>query len=401
MKKKCIFFKDPIHNLISFYEGDQWLLELINTPEFQRLNRIQQLGGSSSIFPTATHSRLTHSLGTYEMARRILKHVEIEGIDEYQRKVILAVALLHDIGHGPHSHAFEWYTNFQHEAMTVEIMTNPKSTINQVLIKNKINPQDLADVMLKKTKHKWMIDLISSEIDADRIDYLLRDSHFTGASYGVIDCNILFKWMMCRDGEIIFSKKAVHVIENILFARYYMYLQIYEHHYSIGYEWLIKQVMLRVKDLYQAKYQFKDQFNLLGHFSSWLNNKTWEVTEFVKLNDDIFNTFLISLQYEEDPILKDLISNHLNQNNFRVVEYDAALKAKLLKACKAKKLDSKYYLDEKLFKRNIYQTKQPIKIYDEDNDTICLLTDSSDLIQNNMKTKFERKLLFYNKNLLK
>ncbi len=401
MKKKCIFFKDPIHNLINFYEEDQWMLELINTPEFQRLNRIQQLGGSSSVFPAATHSRLTHSLGTYEMARRILKHIDIDGITSYQRKMILAVALLHDIGHGPHSHAFEWYTDYKHEAMTIEIIVNPKTAINKILLKNKINPQDLADVMLKKTKHKWMIDLISSEIDADRIDYLLRDSHFTGVSYGVIDCNILFKWMKCRDDEIVFSKKAVHVIENILFARYYMYLQIYEHNNSICYEWLIKQIMMRVKDLYQTKYKFVDKFNLLNHFNSWLNNKPWEVTEFIKLNDDIFNTFLISLQYENDSILKELTNGHLYQNDFLVVEYDEALKAKILKVCIDKKLDPKYYLDEKSFKRNIYQTEQPIKIYDEENNTICLLTDSSDLIQNNMKTKFERKLLFYNKNLIK
>ena len=179
-------FRDPIYGYIEVEY--QFILDLIDSKEVQRLRRIRQLSGVAMVFHTAEHSRFAHSLGAYHMANLILKNVEgIEALSEYERIVFLCAALLHDIGHGPYSHAFEMVLSTTHEEMTEKIILCPTTEVNQILNRIKGLPEDVASVIGHKGKYPLIESLVSSQLDVDRMDYLSRDAYFTGATYGTID----------------------------------------------------------------------------------------------------------------------------------------------------------------------------------------------------------------------
>ena len=175
-------FKDPIHKYV--HVKDQLIWDLIKTKEFQRLRRIKQLGTLYLAFHTAEHSRFGHSLGVYEIVRRMIDEsfVGREAWNNKDRPLALCAALLHDLGHGPFSHSFEKIFNTDHEAFTQEIITG-NTEVNEVLSRvSETFPQEVADVINKTHKNKLVISMISSQIDADRMDYLQRDAYFTGVS---------------------------------------------------------------------------------------------------------------------------------------------------------------------------------------------------------------------------
>ncbi|CTG93132.1 hypothetical protein ERS069934_00823 [Streptococcus pneumoniae] len=182
-------FRDPVHNYI--HVNNQIIYDLINTKEFQRLRRIKQLGTSSYTFHGGEHSRFSHCLGVYEIARRITEIFEEKYPEEWnpaESLLTMTAALLHDLGHGAYSHTFENLFDTDHEAITQEIIQNPETEIHQVLLQVAPDfPEKVASVIDHTYPNKQVVQLISSQIDADRMDYLLRDSYFTGASYGEFD----------------------------------------------------------------------------------------------------------------------------------------------------------------------------------------------------------------------
>lgn len=167
---------DPILNEIVLNNKHSFINDLIHTKEFYRLGRIRQLGVTNIIFPSATHTRLSHSLGTYEITRRFINQLGLFKTHDYKAKHLLCAALLHDLGHGPNSHAFEKYTGINHEEYTKKIILDPSTNINKVLIKNKINPKLVTKILEERKNMDWATLLIDSQIDADRMDYLMRDS---------------------------------------------------------------------------------------------------------------------------------------------------------------------------------------------------------------------------------
>ncbi|WP_317950591.1 HD domain-containing protein, partial [Rossellomorea marisflavi] len=177
-------FKDPVHRYV--HVKDRVIWDLIGTKEFQRLRRIRQLGTTYLTFHGAEHSRFNHSLGVYEIIRRIIDDV-FAGRPEWsddERLLSLCAALLHDLGHGPFSHSFEKVFHMDHEHFTQAIILGD-TEVNQVLRKVAKNfPKHVAEVIAKTYKNKLVVSLISSQIDADRMDYLQRDAYFTGVSYG-------------------------------------------------------------------------------------------------------------------------------------------------------------------------------------------------------------------------
>ena len=178
-------FRDPVHNYI--HVNNQIIYDLINTKEFQRLRRIKQLGTSSYTFHGGEHSRFSHCLGVYEIARRITEIFEEKYPEEWnpaESLLTMTAALLHDLGHGAYSHTFEHLFDTDHEAITQEIIQSPETEIHQVLLQVAPDfPEKVASVIDHTYPNKQVVQLISSQIDADRMDYLLRDSYFTGASY--------------------------------------------------------------------------------------------------------------------------------------------------------------------------------------------------------------------------
>ena len=130
------------------------MIELINTPEFKHLNRIHQLGVTYIIFPSATHNRLSHSLGAFEIVRRFIKHLNLDKINSSESKHLLCAALLHDLGHGPNSHAFERYTGVNHEEYTKKFILDKNTNIHKILVKHGINPNEVVNILQQKSKNK-------------------------------------------------------------------------------------------------------------------------------------------------------------------------------------------------------------------------------------------------------
>ena len=233
---KLRFYVDPVLNEINFSNENNWMIELINTPEFKCLNRIHQLGVTYIIFPSATHNRLSHSLGAFEIVRRFIKHLNLDKINSSESKHLLCAALLHDLGHGPNSHAFERYTGVNHEEYTKKFILDKNTNIHKILVKHGINPNEVVNILQQKSKNKWATDLIDSQIDGDRMDYLLRDSHYTGASYGIINPAYIINGSVLINNRVCFVMKALAEVENLLLGRFHMYKQIYSNANSIKYE---------------------------------------------------------------------------------------------------------------------------------------------------------------------
>src|SRR2546421_5204166 len=195
MAEKII--RDPVHDVIAFRldrPADALLFGLINAAEFQRLRRIRQLGMANLAYPGADHSRYSHSLGVMETARKFLNQFSLETkITEEQRTVCLTAALLHDLGHGPFSHVFERVSGVSHEAVTRRIVLDRDGQIYRILAKYEPTlPQRVSDCIACQPKRTFMSDILCSQLDADRCDYLLRDNLMTGSQYGDFD----LRWLM-------------------------------------------------------------------------------------------------------------------------------------------------------------------------------------------------------------
>ena len=333
-------FRDVVHDYIHVEYMPIW--KLINTKEFQRLRRIKQLGGTSMVFPSAEHSRFVHSLGVYEITRRITELEQVKNhLTDYERLTVLCAALLHDLGHGPFSHSFEGIFHYNHEEMTTALIRG-HTEVNEIL--SQVDPQlpeDVAKIIEKKADKPMLVQMISSQVDADRMDYLLRDSYNCGVTYGQFDLSRILRTMRIVDNRIVFKSSGVQAIEDYILARYYMYWQVYYHPVSRSYEQLLGSVMKRVKDLYQQGYHFNSSFPLLVPFLE--ENFTPE--QFVKLDETSLLYYVRCFIDEKDPILKDLSKRLLNRRLFKY----RTLKGKedyenTKKICIEEGLDPRYYV---------------------------------------------------------
>jgi HD superfamily phosphohydrolase len=214
--------RDPIHDYI---ELDDLALALIETPQVQRLRRIRQLGFSNLVYPGANHTRFEHSLGVYHLAKHLVKQV-----DEQQRNELLAAALLHDIGHGPFSHATEdlimRYTRKSHEDIEEFLR---KGEISDILKDYSLSPSVIAAHIRGDTDPGQ---IIHSEIDVDRMDYLVRDAHYTGVAFGLIDHVRLIHELKFNENRLVLNIGGLQAAESLLVSRFLMHPTVYFHHVS-------------------------------------------------------------------------------------------------------------------------------------------------------------------------
>ncbi len=214
--------RDPIHDYI---ELDELALALVETPPVQRLRRIRQLGFSNLVYPGANHTRFEHSLGTYHLAKHLVKYV-----DERQQDELLAASLLHDIGHGPFSHATEElivrYTRKSHD--NVEGLLR-KGVISDVLKDFSLSPSNIAGHIKGET---YPGQIINSEIDVDRMDYLVRDAHYTGVAFGLIDHVRLIHELRFNEDKLVLNIGGLQAAESLLVSRFLMHPTVYFHHVS-------------------------------------------------------------------------------------------------------------------------------------------------------------------------
>lgn len=345
-------FRDPVHTYIQIEYKIIW--DLVNTFEFQRLRRISHLGGTKMVFASSEHSRFTHSLGTYEIVRKIINNVEDvrKNTTEEDKVVLLIAGLLHDLGHGPFSHCFESFYNYNHEWYTTKIILED-SDINKVLLSYQSNLPELVAAVINGTHHNPLLkQLISSQIDADRMDYLLRDAYFSGTPYGYFDCDRLIRVMRVKNKNIVYKSSGINCIENYVLGRFHMYGQVYYHPVSLGYEIMITMFLKRMKDLYNENYKFNFPIEEIEPF---FLDKPCKVHEYVKLDDSIVFYYLMRSLNEEDNVLKDLAFRILNRDLFK--EHIINNKEEIMEH-KNKIIDSNrdiryyFYVDETI--RNIY-----------------------------------------------
>src|SRR2546429_5929633 len=229
-------YRDPVHNIIRLRtdtnEGEL-MMRLIDTPEFQRLRRIKQLGLGLYTYQGAEHSRFTHSLGAFHLMTRVLdrlaeKH-EIGGDD---RTATRAAALLHDVGHGSFSHVMEKVLGFHHESWTVKVVLSEETEIGRLLRSfSEELPKRVASIIEGTFQPAALAQLVSSQLDVDRMDYLLRDSLMTGAKYGIYDLEWIINALAIDEehDRIYVAARGLYAVEEYLQARYYMFRQVYFH----------------------------------------------------------------------------------------------------------------------------------------------------------------------------
>lgn len=319
-------FKDPVHRYV--HVRDRVIWDLIGTKEFQRLRRIKQLGTTYLTFHGAEHSRFNHSLGVYEIIRRIVDDV-FEGRPDWnhdERLLSLCAALLHDLGHGPFSHSFEKVFQLDHEYFTRAIILGD-TEVNEVLQKVAPDfPKKVAEVIAKTYKNKLVVSLISSQIDADRMDYLQRDAYFTGVSYGQFDMERILRVMRPREDQVVIKKSGMHAVEDYIMSRYQMYWQVYFHPVTRSAEVILTKILHRAKALHEQYYAFKSH---PVHFYSMFENEV-TLEDYLKLDEAIILYYFQMWQEEEDPILRDLCRRFMNRNLFKYAEFDPAKEYKKL-----------------------------------------------------------------------
>lgn len=337
-------FKDPVHRYVHVQDRVIW--DLIATPEFQRLRRIKQLGTTNLTFHGAEHSRFNHSLGVYEIVRRILNNFkDREHWNNEERLLCLSAALLHDLGHGPFSHSFEKVFRLDHEDFTQAIIVG-KTKVNEVLRRVAPDfPGRVADVIGKTYEDQLVVSLISSQIDADRMDYLQRDAYYTGVSYGHFDMERILRVMRPIEDQVVIKSTGMHAVEDYIMSRYQMYWQVYFHPVTRSAEVILSKIFQRAKALYQdPDYDFKLEPT---HFISFFEENV-TLADYVKLDETIVQYYFHLWQEEEDAILSDLCERFMNRRLFKYVEFNPNLQMndylELITLFKQAGIDPEYYL---------------------------------------------------------
>ena len=309
-------FRDPVHTYI--HVDHQVIYDLINTKEFQRLRRIKQLGTSGYTFHGGEHSRFSHCLGAYEIARRITKIFDekyLQTWDNHESLLVMVTALLHDVGHGAYSHSFERLFDTDHEEITRQIITSPETEINRVLTQVSPDfPEKVASVINHTYPNKQVVQLISSQIDVDRMDYLLRDSFYTGASYGQFDLTRILRVIRPVENGIAFQRNGMHAVEDYVVSRYQMYMQVYFHPASRAMEVLLQNLLKRAKFLYEDQ---KDFFKLTSPNLLPFFEKRFSLQDYLALDDGAMNTYFQSWMTSPDTILSDLAQRYVNRKVFK------------------------------------------------------------------------------------
>jgi len=306
-------FNDPIHGFITVPKGT--ILKLIDHPYVQRLRRIRQLGLGYLVFPAAEHSRFSHALGALELMQRVLNNLREKDTTisraEYEGSQI--AVLLHDVGHGPLSHTLEHtlIDDFNHEMMTLAIMRKLNKDLDGEL-------ETAIDIFTDQHSKPFLHQLISSQLDIDRLDYLKRDSFFTGVYEGSVGIDRILKTMRVFKDNVVIEKKGIYAIENYILARRLMYMQVYLHKTVLSADKLLLNLFRRVRHLIDIGYKPYQPSPALKYFLEERPSAKKGITgkmlrHYVNLDD---NDIFLSIKYwqnEKDPILSDLSRRFLNR----------------------------------------------------------------------------------------
>lgn len=391
--------KDPVHSYIHINYEVVW--NCLDSKEFQRLRRIRQLGGDFQVYPTAEHSRFSHSLGVYEIVRRMVTEIKSLSVElsEYDKICVMLAGLLHDVGHGPFSHAFEHVTKHSHEDYTAKIILG-ETELNQVLTEVSPRlPEDIVSIIEHNHPNDILNQIISGQLDADRMDYLLRDSYFSATSYGQFDLERILRTMRVR--KIDENKKAlvvkytgIHSVEDYIMARYQMYWQVYYHPVARSYEAVFIQLFNRLKDIFKDNKEYFSDMKVLIPF---LEKNVVSVEEYFKLDENSLLYCFSLIQDKDDKIAADLARRLQNRRLFEYVDYSEENLAQIKNMLKEQNLDEKYYLRVENVEASVYSPYKGRKILIEQLDgKIVALEKASTIVESITKGETKREgTIFY------
>ena len=320
-------YRDPVHNIIRLQtdsvEGEL-MMKLIDAAEFQRLRRIKQLGLGLYTYQGAEHSRFTHSLGAFHLMTRVLdRFSERYSISPDDRVAVRAAALLHDVGHGSFSHVMEKVLNFHHEHWTVQVVKSDLTEIGQLLrsYSNDL-PDKVASIIEGSFKPSALAQLVSSQLDVDRMDYLLRDSLMTGAKYGIYDLEWIINALAIDENfdRIYVEARGLYAVEEYLQARYYMFRQVYFHRTLRSAEAVLHSIIRRALNLHESGI---DVWHAPGTaFDKILRREPLTITEHLQVDDSDFVFHVKQWQQSGDPILRDLSTRFINRRLFKAIDLE-------------------------------------------------------------------------------
>jgi uncharacterized protein len=316
-------YHDPLHGAIALDGSDSTealLIKLIDTPAFQRLRRVRQLGAASMTFHGAESSRFTHSLGVMAIARRAFDRLA-QHYPELQpyRATVLCAALLHDIGHGPFSHTCEEVFGSHHERWTERIIRE-SAPVRDLL--DQFDPDLIEQMVLvyhKRHPLPLVWQLVTSQLDCDRLDYLMRDSHSTGTSYGNLD---LDRILLALDydptsQQLVVAGKGLAAIEHYLIVRYFMYAQIYNHPKNIAASWVLQQAFQRARELWAIGQLEADET-----VGIWLQGDCNQIplAPYLAADDGVLTYHLQRWQHHPDSILADLCRRFIDRDLLKTID---------------------------------------------------------------------------------
>ncbi|MEM6763980.1 MAG: HD domain-containing protein [Bacteroidota bacterium] len=310
MKKNFRFTKiinDPVHGFIEIPRGI--LLNLIDTSAFQRLRHIKQIGLSSLVYPGAIHSRFNHALGAMHLMRQALDTLRRKSIDisEEEYEAALIAILLHDIGHGPFSHALEFVIipDLHHEDMSLALMHHLNEKFEGEL--------SLAiDIFTDSYPKKFLHQLVSSQLDMDRMDYLIRDSFFTGVAEGIVGIDRIIKTLNVYENQLVCESKAIYSVEKFIIARRLMYWQVYLHKAAVAAEYMVVNILKRARQLTEGGVTVPIYGPLAYFFGKEVQKEKIDreiIEKFIQLDDTDIEFAIKQWQFHDDYILSTLCKN--------------------------------------------------------------------------------------------
>ncbi|HYY58658.1 MAG TPA: HD domain-containing protein [Pyrinomonadaceae bacterium] len=320
-------YRDPVHNIIRLRtEGAEGslMVRLIDAREFQRLRRIKQLGLALYTYQGAEHSRFTHSLGVLHLMTRVLDRLgENFRIKQEDRAAARAAALLHDVGHGSFSHVMEKVLGFHHEAWTVRAVLSEETEIGAVLRSySEAMPERVASIIEGRFQPAALAQLVSSQLDVDRMDYLLRDSLMTGAKYGIFDLEwIINALQIDESGDRIYvAARGLYAVGEYLQARYYMFRQVYFHRTLRSAEAVLRSVLRRALALLEAG---ESVWCAPGTaFEKVLRRQPLTLEEHLEMDDSDVIFHVKQWQRASDTVLSDLSRRFIGRRLFKAIDLD-------------------------------------------------------------------------------
>jgi uncharacterized protein len=405
---KLKILNDPIYGFISI--PNPFIYDLIQHPYFQRLRRISQMGLSYLVYPGAHHTRFHHALGCMHIMQKAIEVLRFKGvsISEEEENALLVAILLHDIGHGPFSHAMEHsiVEDVNHEAISLLFM-------------NKLNEEfegklSLAIQIFKGDYHrKFMLQLISSQLDMDRMDYLKRDSFYSGVAEGNISSDRLIQMMTVVDNQLVIEEKGIYSVEKFLMARRLMYWQVYFHKTSLVAELILTKVLKRAKELTQKGIVLNCSESLLYFMNNKIELDTFDnetLDKFANLDDFDIISALKSWINNEDFILsnlskmiihRDLLKIKVKSEKFSKADLES-LQQTFSKENQISIQDSSYFIFKGKIKNQAYSIQaEPIRILKKDNTVEDVVEASDQLNLKSISKEVTKYYLCYPKQLIK